>query len=115
MRLLKQAANGGLAYWIILELKVIKSFTHTESEVDDSTNVEAIVKGVGQAGSFRANRIAEEGMLEIYDLRQDKSEDLTLRQDVSDVRATYSPPLLVHVWRVYGSADDARNAGEIGF
>ena len=114
VRLLKKEPSGQLAYWVILELKIIKSFTNTASRVGDSANVEAIVKGVRQAGSSRANRGAE-GMLEVYDLRQDKSQDLTLRQDVSDALARYSPPLRVHVWSVYGSADDARAAGEIGF
>ena len=115
VRLLTTGADGGLIYWIILELKVIKSFTNSASKVGDATNVEAIVKGVRQAGAYRANRDAPEGMLEIYDLRQDKSEDLTARQDVSIAVATYSPPLRVNVWPVYGSADDARAAGEIGF
>ena len=115
VRLLKTEVSGRLAYWVILELKVIKSFTNTVSTVGDSINVEAIVKGVKQAGSYRANRDAEEGMLEIYDLRQEKSEDLTAREDVSDALAMYSPHPMVHVWRVYGSADEARNAGEIGF
>lgn len=115
VRLLKKEASGRLAYWIILELKIIKSFTNTGSKVGDSTNVEGIIKGVKQAGSYQANRIAEEGMLEIYDLRQDKSEDLTTRQDVAAAREAYSPPPRVDVWPVYGGADDARNAGEIGF
>ena len=115
LRLLKKEANGGLAYWIILELKVIKSFTNTASKVGDSINVEAIVKGVKQAGSYRANRDAEEGTLEIYDLRQDKSEDLTAREDVSAALSMYSPPPTVHIWPMYGSADDARNAAQIGF
>ncbi len=113
--LLKNQANRGLACWVILELKVIKSFTNTESSVRDSTNVEAIAKGVRQAGSFRANRGAEEGRLEIYDLRQDKSEDLSATNDVLDAMATNSPPPVVEVWPVYGSADDARKAGHIGF
>ena len=115
VRLLKKAANGGLAYWIIMELKVIKSFTNSESKVDESTNVEAIVKGVKQAGSYRANRDVDDGMLEIYDLRRDKSMNLMVREDVSDALGMYSPPLLVDVWPMFGSAGDARNAGEIGF
>ena len=114
VRLLQRRSSGGLTYWIILELKVIKSLTNTASTVGDSTNVEAIVKGVRQAGSYRANRDAAEGMLEIYDLRKDKSEDLTARQDVSVALATYSPPPRLNVWPMYGSADDARAAGEIG-
>lgn len=115
VRLLKKVANGPLAYWIILELKVIKSFTNTESRVGDSTNVAAIVEGVEQAGSYRANRCAEEGRLEIYDLRQDKSDDLTVREDVLDTLARYSPPPKISVWPVFGSAHDARNAGQTGF
>ena len=115
VRLLTEGATGGLAYWIILELKVIKSFTNNSSRVSDSSNVSAIVKGVEQAASYRANRKAEEGMLEIYDLRKDKSEDLTARAQVSAVLQRYSPPPRVHVWPVFGSAEDARSAGQIGF
>ena len=115
MRLLIEGANGGLAYWIILELKVIKTFTNNSSRVSDPSNVSAIVKGVKQAASYRANRKAEEGMLEIYDLRKDKSEDLTARTQVSAVLESYSPPPRVHVWPVFGSAEDARNADQIGF
>ena len=115
VRLLSNQPNGRLGYWIILELKVIKSFTSTSSPVGNSTNVEAIVKGVEQVGSYRANRIAEEGMLEIYDLRRDKSEDLTAREDVSAALEMYSPPPKVDTWPVFGSADDARKAGQTGF
>lgn len=115
VRLLKKGANGGLSYWVILELKVIKSFTRASSVVDDSSNVEAIVKGVKQAVSYRENRVAEEGMLEIYDLRKDKSEDLTNRKGVADALVAYSPPPRVDVWPMFGSADDARKAGQTGF
>ena len=115
VRLLKKGANGPLAYWIILELKVIKSFASTSSPVADSTNVEAIVKGVKQAGSYRVNRRAEEGRLEIYDLRQDKSKDLRAREEVSAAMGRYSPPPKVDIWPVFGSSDDARKAGQTGF
>lgn len=114
VRLLKKEASGGLAYWVILELKVIKSYTSTGTSVGDSANVEAIVKGVKQAGAYRANRDAEEGMLEVYDLRQDKAADLTTRQEVTVAAAKYSPPPRIDVWAMYGSSEDARNAGEIG-
>ena len=115
VRLLKEGVNGGLSYWVILELKVIKSFTNNCSRVSDSTNVRAIVEGVEQAGSYRANRRAEEGMLEIYDLRKDKSEDLTARAAVLAALETYSPLPRVDVWPVFGTAGDARNAGQTGF
>ena len=114
VRLLKESASGGLTYWIILELKVIKTYTSTGTSVGDSANVKAIVKGVNQAGAYRENRGAE-GMLEVYDLRQDKAEALWKRQDVTVAAASYAPPPRIDVWPMYGSAEDARNAGEIGF
>ena len=115
VRLLKQGVDGGLAYWIILELKVIKSFTSGSSKVADRTNVKAIVKGVKQAAAYQANRTAEEAMLEVYDLRRDKSEDLRGRDEVSETLASYSPAPRIDVWPIYGTAEDARDAGETGF
>ena len=114
VRLLTKGANDGLSYWIILELKVIKSFTNTSSPVGVTANVRAIVKGIEQAASYRANRRAEEGMLEIYDLRKDKTDDLRARSEVSATLARYSRPPKVRVWPVFGSADDARRAGQTG-
>ena len=51
VRLLVKSADLGLTYWVILELKVIKSFTNaplgkTASPVGDSANVNVIVEGV---------------------------------------------------------------------
>ena len=119
VRLLKKSTNGGLAYWVILELKVIKSFTHGTgdsdgSAVSESTNVEAIAEGVRQAGSYRENRVAEFGMLEVYDLRKDKVEDLTKREPVTKALGMFSPPPEIHVWPVFGQAGDARAAGFTG-
>ena len=115
VRLLKGEANAPLAYWAILELKVIKSFTSSASSpVSPSVNVKAIVKGVKQTGAYRKNRRAEEGRLEIYDLRKDKSEDLTDREDVVAALAMYSPPPRIDTWPAFGSPEDARNAGYSG-
>ena len=119
VRLLKKGAQGGLAYWVILELKVIKSFTHGTggsgaTNVPESTNVEAIAKGVRQAGSYRENRVAEHGMLEVYDLREDKAEDLTVREPVIEALQMYTPPPRIDVWKVFGRAEDARRAGFTG-
>ena len=114
VRLLKKGPSGGLTYWIILELKVIKSFTSTETSVGDSTNLKAIVKGVKQAGAYQENRDVK-GMLEVYDLRRDKDDALWKRQEVTTAAESYSPPPKIDIWPMYGSADDARNAGQSGF
>lgn len=119
VRLLKKSKEGALAYWVVMELKVIRSFTNAPSgsnpsPVSDATNVEAIAEGVRQAGSYRENRSAEEGMLEIYDLRKDKKDDLTGRKRVSAALDRFTPRPEIHVWPAFGSARDARNAGYTG-
>ena len=116
---MKKGAKGGLAYWVILELKVIKSFAHAApdsvpSKIEESKNVEAITKGVKQAGAYRENRIAEHGMLEVYDLRKDKTEDLRLRDAVGEALQMFAPAPQIHVWAVFGRAADARDAGFTG-
>ena len=115
----KSEQEGSLAYWVILELKVIKSFANAPlgkkpSNVSVSTNVKAIVDGVQQAGSYRENRAAEEGLLEVYDLRKDKSDDLRTQLSVSSVIDAFAIPPEVHVWSVFGSSKDARAAGYSG-
>ena len=102
-----------------MELKVIKSFANASpgsspTKVPLSTNVKAIVKGVKQAGSYRENRVAEEGLLEIYDLREDKTDDLTKQAKVRAAMGNFSPQIKVHVWPVFGSSEDARDAGFTG-
>ena len=120
VRLLKRSEDGSLAYWVIMELKVVRSFRNatqgsSPSPVSDADNVAAIVEGVRQAGSYRENRSAEEGLLEIYDLRKDKTNDLTTHEKVSAAMNRFTPPPVVHVWPVFGSARDARIAGFTGF
>ena len=119
IRLLRKSEDGSLAYWVIMELKVVKSFRNAPrgsnpSPVSESDNVAAIVEGVRQAGSYRENRSAEEGLLEIYDLRKDKTNDLTKHDKVLDAMNRFAPRPEVHVWPVFGSARDARIAGFTG-
>jgi hypothetical protein len=52
--------------------------------------------------------------LEVYDMRKDKSEDLTTDSKITGLIGELSP-CPPHVVRpLYGSADDARLAGETG-
>ena len=119
LKLLKKEEPGsGYSYWAILELKVIKSFRNaargTEAtRVNDSENVESIIEGVRQAGSFAENCNIR-GFLEIYDLRKNKAVDLIARQEVSREGAQFNPPPKIHVWKMFGSAQDARNARYTG-
>ena len=120
VRLLKKSKEEeSLSYWVILELKVIKSFANASrgkkpSQISPSTNVNAIVDGLQQAASYRENRSAEKGLLEVYDLRKDKSHDLTTQPSVSSVKNGFAVPPEVHVWSVFGTSKDARAEGFSG-
>lgn len=120
IRLLKKSGStSSLTYWVIMELKVVKSYTspttgHSPSPVSEVDNVNGIVEGVHQVGSFTANRYAEDGMLEVYDLRRDKTNNLTNRAEVSSAIRKFTPCPEIHVWPVFGSSSDARKAGHTG-
>ena len=119
VRLLKKSAKGPLTYWAIIELKVIRSFTNAQtasnaSKVAVSTNVRAIVEGIKQALAYQANRHAEEGVLEVYDLRMDKGKDLTQCAAVANTLKRLQPVYAINVRPLFGTASDARDAGFTG-
>ena len=117
--LLKRREGEPFAYWAVIELKIIKSFTNARrgtepTPIRDNDNVDAIVEGVKQAAAYREDCSAEEALLEIYDLRQDKSDDLTTREEVLAVKDACAPPPRINVWPLFGSARAARNARYTG-
>ncbi len=120
VRLLKKSSEeGSLAYWAIIELKVIKSFANAQvgdkpSTVGPAANIDAIVKGLKQAHAYKANRSAEEGLLEVFDLRKDKTDDLTEHADVVTALSECAVTPTYAVRPLFGSSDDARTAGFTG-
>ena len=52
--------------------------------------------------------------MEVYDLRQDKSEDPRERPEVLAAQEMYEPRPRIDVWAVFGSDADARQAGHTG-
>ena len=119
VRLLKKSEQGSLAYWATMELKIIKSFTNprtvsASSPVGVAANVKTIVEGIRQAWAYRNNRHAEEGLLEVYDLRKDKGQNLMRHVSVMDAMTQCEPAPVVHMWPIFGSSADARNAGYTG-
>jgi hypothetical protein len=120
VRLLKKSSEeGSLAYWAIIELKVIKSFANAAlgkvpSTVGPAANIDAIVKGLKQAWAYRQNRSAEEGLLEVFDLRKDKQDDLMAHADVVAALTGCGQAPIHTIRPIFGSADDARTAGFTG-
>lgn len=120
VRILKKSAvEGSLTYWAIVELKVIKSFANAAkgtkaSTVGPAANIEGIVKGLVQAWAYRNNRLAEDGLLEVFDLREDKKVDLCASTEVMSALSTCVPAPTFSIRPLFGSSDDARMAGFSG-
>lgn len=119
VRLLKASEDGPLAYWTIIELKIIKSFANASgkavaSEIGKSENIAAIIEGFKQAWAYRENRKAEEGLLEVFDLRRKKTEDLFADQKVINAVALLTPVPRHNVRPIFGAAKHARTAGFSG-
>ena len=119
VRLIITTVEGKSAYWAIVELKLIKSYRHatTKAEankVSRTANVDAICKGLRQAWAYQINSRVEFGLLEVYDLREDKEDDLFVDEGVEDVIQDLTPCPSYAMRALYGSADDARQAGESG-
>ncbi|MFA6114181.1 MAG: hypothetical protein WC729_09310 [Sphingomonas sp.] len=119
VKLLTNANGQPLAYWAILELKVIRTFAHATGktkpgDINRSENIEAVKKGLRQAWGYQKNSKTEHGLLEVYDMRRDKSDDLFGDADVLKQLARLSPKPEYNVRPMYGSPEDARLAGESG-
>lgn len=118
VRLLIAADDKPLTYWAIVELKVVKSFANAKGKVKPAQykrpdNVAAIQKGLRQAWSYGANRKVR-GLLEIYDLRNDKDDDLLNDEEVKATMTSLAPLPEYRMRPLYGSAEDARLAGATG-
>jgi hypothetical protein len=107
--------GGGLAYWAIIELKVVKSFHHSATgsptTVSEAENAENVAEGIRQAHSFSRDRKCPPGYLEIYDMRRDKSEDICEHSVVQEQLSRLVPEPEINVRSLFGSAGDARRAG----
>jgi hypothetical protein len=116
IRLLK-AGEGGLTYWAIVELKVVKSYVHTNdakqkpSRVSSRQNAEVVAEGLRQAHEFASDRDCPPGYLEIFDLRRDKKEEIMKHEIVVSQLGMLDPKPIANMRQMFGSAGDARKAG----
>jgi hypothetical protein len=107
---------GGLTYWAIVELKVVKSFVHTPDKkvkpaaITSGQNAEAIAEGLRQAHEFGRDRSVP-SYLEVFDMRKDKSGDFQKDPIVVDQFNKLSPKPTLNVRELFGSSSDARKAG----
>ena len=115
--LLKRSeTEKALVYWIVIELKIIKSFTNAQkgckpNPINTAHNIGIIVEGLKQVWAYRRDREAEEGLLEIFDLRKDKSGNLLCSPQVMETLQNCNPAPRCNIRPIFGSSQDARNAG----
>ncbi|TPK96544.1 MULTISPECIES: hypothetical protein [unclassified Mesorhizobium] len=109
-------SSGGLTYWGVVELKVVKSFRYSKNgnapvKVGLLTNARDVAKGVLQAHAFRTNRGCAYAVVEVYDMRADKKVDPREHAEVKKVLPTCSPTPDIRLTPLFGSAQQAREAG----
>lgn len=119
VRLLAPSADSnGLNYWAIIELKVAKSYRNarvgcTPATVSNNKNAKEISSGVRQIDSYSNIRDLDEGYLEVFDMRKDKSEDLLSHSKVVEALARSSGTVRCNVRPIFGRAEDARDSGVV--
>ncbi len=113
VRLLAATAEGPLAYWAIVELKVVKSYRNActkekATKVRRSENIQAVIEGLQQACAYGLSRQVDLSLLEVYDLRKDKSEALFADEAVAECLAKLCPVPKYACRPLYGSASHLR-------
>ena len=108
--------DSSFSYWAVVELKVIRSKRNAPkgkraSTVSISKNVSEVVEGLKQVNSFRRDRNAVEGLLEVFDMRKNKSIDVKGEAAVIDQCKIIDQDILFNVRPLFGTAKDARDAG----
>ena len=108
--------DRSFSYWAVIELKVMR-FKHNApkgkkaSTVSISDNVSAVVEGLRQVNSFRRDRHAVEGLLEVFDMRKDKGIDVKGVAAVINQYKIIDQDIAFNVRPLFGTAKDARDAG----
>ena len=105
-----------LSYWAVIELKIMRSKRNAPkgkkaSSVSIPDNVSAVVEGLKQINSYRRDRHAEEGLLEVFDMRKDKSIDIKGEAAVIDQCKIIDQDIVFNVRPLFGTTREARDAG----
>lgn len=115
IRLLRPDGEDRFAYWVVLELKVVRSSHNAKKKkkpgpVTAEDNAAVVAEGVRQSSAFGRDRKAEP-FLEVYDLRKNKTEDVLEYPAVVEELGKCSLKPECRVWPLFGTASDARAAG----
>jgi hypothetical protein len=99
--------------WInhaVIELKVVKDFTHTGGQVADSVNKKAVTEGLDQARDYRADHACRLAALSCYDMR--KLPD-PLGAVAHEADRAKRERIALWAWPIYNQSKAARTARRI--
>ena len=99
---------GSTTHHALLELKVLRSFSHSGSAYPAATTEEAVSKGVNQANSYGNDNNTLLRMLCCFDMRSDDVGDTTTFAHVQTNAATLCVSL--KRWYLYRSSEHMRDA-----
>lgn len=113
IQLQKPGEDKMMGNWAIIELKIIKTYSNPKSggapaPVSESTNIREIKKGLRQVSAYSDKTSSELALLEIFDMRRDKSNDLTQNANVQKQINNLEPKPIYNTRKMYGSAEQAR-------
>ena len=92
---------GQVTIFAVLELKVLRAFTHTGGAVHATTNDDAIRDGIQQAADYRQDRNARSAALCCFDMRCEPSGDVCFDPYRSDAAAAN---VTLRLWFIFSSA-----------
>lgn len=94
--------------WIhhaILELKVVKSFTHTGNPVPETTNRNAVTDGVNQANEYRKDHSCRMAALCCYDMRKTPDVAGAVAHEIDRAKKL---DVALWAWPIYPTSKKAR-------
>ncbi len=93
----------------VVEVKVLRSFHSTERPISASTNVYALVKGMGQAKAYRVKKDAKLGTLAVFDLRKEKTKILEAKPVQAAIARYYDELMQTIMLPMYGVVEHAQD------
>lgn len=97
--------NSKWTYHAILELKIVKSFTHTGNDVPSANNKAAVTDGVNQANNYRNDHSCRMAALCCYDMR--KTPDVA-EAVAHEVNRAAKLEVALWAWPIYPTPKKAR-------
>ena len=100
--------RSSVTYQAILELKVLRSFSHTGTKVSEAENKNAIREGIRQAASYRKFKAARWSALCCFDMRQSDGGDEACFAHVKE--SADAKDIALKRWFLYASPAEFRAA-----